>query len=94
MAGPSKAESQGKEIFKAHGCAECHGTDGVAGTAAAPALAGTGKNFAPALLTTMLKHPTARMQQGGMPPVSLGDDELKALVAYVSYISASKINPQ
>jgi hypothetical protein len=42
----------------------------------------------------MLKHPTARMQQGGMPPVSLGDDELKALVAYVSYISASKINAQ
>jgi ubiquinol-cytochrome c reductase cytochrome b subunit len=94
MAGPSKAESQGKEIFKAHGCAECHGTDGVAGTAAAPALAGTGKNFAPALLTTMLKHPTARMQQGGMPPVSLSDNELKALVAYVSYISASKINSQ
>ncbi len=93
-AGPSKAESQGKVIFNAHGCAECHGTDGVAGTAAAPALAGTGKNFAPALLTTILKHPTARMQQGGMPPVSLGGDELKALVAYVSYISASKSNPQ
>jgi ubiquinol-cytochrome c reductase cytochrome b subunit len=94
MVGLSKAESQGKEIFNVHGCAECHGTGGAAGTAAAVALAGTGKNFAPAILTTMLKHPTVRMQQGGMPPVSLGDDELKALVAYVSHISASKINSQ
>ncbi len=88
--GPSKAESKGKTIFKTHGCAGCHGTDGVAGTAAASALAGTGKSYAPALLTTMLQHPTARMQQGGMPPVSMSGDELKALVTYVSAISASK----
>ena len=93
-AGPpmNKLESKGKLIFKAHGCADCHGTDGVAGTAAGRALAGTGKSFAPALLTKMLKHPTAHMQQGGMPPVSLSAEELKALVAYVSYISASKSN--
>jgi len=94
-AGPpmNKLESKGKLIFKAHGCADCHGTDGVAGTAAASALAGTGKTIAPALLTKTLKHPTARMQQGGMPPVSLSAEELKALVAYLSYISASKSNP-
>jgi mono/diheme cytochrome c family protein len=42
----------------------------------------------------MLQHPTADMQRGGMPPVSLGGDELKALVAYVSSISASKSNPK
>ncbi len=89
-AGLSPSETKGKVIFKAHKCGDCHGTDGVAGTAAAPALAGTGKNFAPAALTTLLKHPTARMQQGGMPPISLSDDELKALAAYVSSISASK----
>ena len=88
----NKLASKGKLIFNAHGCANCHGTGGVAGTAAAPALAGTGKNVAPALLTKMLQHPTARMQQGGMPPVSLGGDELKALVAYVAYISASESN--
>ena len=92
-AGPPTAESKGKAIFKAYGCADCHGTDGVAGTAAAPALAGTGKNYAPAPLTAMLKHPTADMLHGGMPPVSMGDDELKALVAYVSSISASKSAP-
>ncbi len=93
-AAPSEEESKGEVIFQAHGCADCHGTDGVAGTAAASALAGTGAGFPPALLTRMLQHPTARMQQGGMPPVSLSSDDLKALVAYVSYISASKGNPQ
>ena len=93
-AAPSEEESKGKVIFQAHGCADCHGTDGVGGTAAASALAGTGAGFPPALLTRMLQHPTARMQQGGMPPVSLSSDDLKALVAYVSYISASKGNPQ
>ena len=89
-AAPSKEESKGAAIFKAHGCPDCHGPNGIGGTAAAPALGGTGKSLAPALLTTMLRHPTARMQQGGMPPISLGEDELKALVAYVVSISASK----
>jgi mono/diheme cytochrome c family protein len=86
-------ESKGQAIFIAHRCAECHGTDGVGGTAAAPALAGAGARLAPALVTTMLQHPTVRMQQGGMPPVSLSNDELKALAAYVGHISASKGSP-
>ncbi len=86
-AAQSKAESRGKVVFEAHRCADCHGTNGVGGTAAAPALAGTGKNFAPAQLTTMLEHPTARMQHGGMPAVSLSKKDLEALVAYVSSIS-------
>ena len=89
-AAPSKPESKGQAVFKAHGCADCHGTGGVGGTAAAPALAGAGKSVTPALLTTMLQHPTARMQQGGMPPISLSSDELKALAEYVSSISGSK----
>ena len=88
------SETKGKVMFEAHGCADYHRSGGVGGTAAAAALAGTGKGLAPSLLTTMLQHPTARMQQGGMPPVSLSTDELKALVAYVSQISGAKGNPQ
>jgi mono/diheme cytochrome c family protein len=84
----TKEESEGATIFKAHGCAGCHGVNGAGGTAAAPALAGT--TLTPALLTTMLQHPTAAMQRGGMPPQSLTGGDLKALVAYVSSISASK----
>ena len=91
--GLSKTESQGQAVFKARGCADCHGANGIGGTAAASALAGTGKSFAPALLTTELRHPTAPMLQRGMPPISLSGDEMKALVAYVSSISAQKSNP-
>ena len=83
-------ESKGKVIFGTHGCGDCHGMDGVGGTAAAPALANTGKSFPPEQLTTMLQHPTVPMQKGGMPPLSLGGGELKALVAYVSSISVPK----
>jgi ubiquinol-cytochrome c reductase cytochrome b subunit len=86
------SEAKGKVVFDAHGCAKCHGTGGVAGTAAAAGLAGAVRT-PPALLTTMLRHPTALMQRGGMPPVSLSDADLQALVAYVSYISVSKRNP-
>ena len=82
-------ESKGDLVFKAHHCSDCHGAGGVAGTAAAPALAGGNAGGAPALLTELLQHPNARMQRGGMPPVSLSGDDLKALVAYVSHISAS-----
>ena len=90
----NKLESTGKSVFKLHRCADCHGTGGAAGTAAASALAGAGKSVTPASLTTMLQHPTVKMREGGMPPVSLGSGELKALVAYLSYISASKSSPQ
>ena len=90
----NELESKGKLIFQARGCADCHGTDGVAGTAAAPALAGTDKSLTPALLTKMLRNPTARMRNGGMPPVSLSDKEMEALVAYLSTISGSNRNPR
>jgi ubiquinol-cytochrome c reductase cytochrome b subunit len=86
-------EVQGQSVFRAHSCATCHGMSGVRGTWAAPALANTGKNYPPALLTTLLQHPTTRMQQGGMPPVGISGDELDALVAYVAFISAAKVAP-
>jgi ubiquinol-cytochrome c reductase cytochrome b subunit len=87
----NELQTKGKRIFKAHRCADCHGADGLKGSAAAPGLVGA--SFPPEVLTNMLRHPTTVMKKGGMPPVSLSDDELKALVAYISYISASKSNP-
>jgi len=88
----NKLESKGELIFNANVCAMCHGTDGVAGSTVGPPLAGTRRNFTPATLTTLLQHPTALMTRGGMPAVSLRGADLKALVAYVIYISASKSN--
>lgn len=86
----NQLELRGQSVFDAHSCGTCHGMSGVGGTWAAPPLANSGKNFPAALLTTLLQHPTTRMQQGRMPPVSLSRGELDALVAYVSFISSTK----
>jgi len=74
--------AKGKTIFEAQSCNACHGDGGV-GTAAAPALVGIAAKSPPAQLAELLKHPTAKMNAGGMPPVDLPPDDLKALIAYV-----------
>jgi len=74
--------AKGKTIFEAQSCNACHGDSGV-GTAAAPALVGIAAKSPPAQLAELLKHPTAKMNAGGMPAVDLPPDDLKALIAYV-----------
>ena len=74
--------AKGKVVFEAQSCNACHGDAGV-GTAAAPALVGISAKFSPAQLADLYKHPTARMTAGGMPPIDLPPDDLKALIAYV-----------
>ena len=53
------------------------------GTAAAPALIGIGTKFSAGQLAELFKHPTAKMNVGGMPSVDVPPDDLKALIAYV-----------
>ena len=74
--------AKGKVIFEGQSCNACHGDGGV-GTAAAPALVGIGTKFSPDQLAELFKHPTAKMNAGGMPPIDLPPDDLKALIAYV-----------
>jgi mono/diheme cytochrome c family protein len=74
--------AKGKTIFDGQSCNACHGDGGV-GTAAAPALVGIGKKISPDQLAELFKHPTAKMNAGGMPPIDLPPDDLKALIAYV-----------
>jgi mono/diheme cytochrome c family protein len=74
--------AKGKTIFEAQSCNACHGDSGM-GTAAAPAIVGIAAKIPPAQLAELLKHPTAKMNTGGMPPVDLPPDDLKALIAYV-----------
>jgi mono/diheme cytochrome c family protein len=74
--------AKGKTIFEAQSCNACHGDAGV-GTAAAPALVGIKVKFSPDQLAELFKHPTAKMNAGGMPPIDLPPDDLKALIAYV-----------
>jgi ubiquinol-cytochrome c reductase cytochrome b subunit len=74
--------AKGKTIFEGASCNACHGDDGV-GTAAAPALVGVSAKFKPEQIAELFKHPTAKMTAGGMPPVDLPPDDLKALIAYI-----------
>src|SRR6202048_2556077 len=74
--------AKGKTIFEGQSCNACHG-DGGAGTAAGPALIGIASKFSSAQLAELFKHPTSKMTAGGMPPVDLPPDDLKALIAYV-----------
>jgi ubiquinol-cytochrome c reductase cytochrome b subunit len=74
--------AKGKTIFEAQSCNACHGDGGV-GTAAAPKLIGLKAKFSAVQLEDLFKHPTAKMTAGGMPPVDLPPDDLKALIAYL-----------
>lgn len=74
--------AKGKTIFEAQSCNACHGDGGV-GTAAAPALVAVNKKLSPDQLAELFKHPTAKMNAGGMPPIDLPPDDLKALISYV-----------
>jgi ubiquinol-cytochrome c reductase cytochrome b subunit len=80
LADPEAAK--GKTIFESSSCNACHGDGGV-GTAAAPALVGVSAKVSPEQLANLFKHPTAKMTAGGMPPIDLPPDDLKALIAYV-----------
>jgi len=74
--------AKGKTIFESQSCNACHGDGGV-GTAAAPALVGLSNKLSPEQLAELFKHPAANMTAGGMPPIDLPPDDLKALIAYV-----------
>jgi mono/diheme cytochrome c family protein len=74
--------AKGKTLFEGQSCNACHGDGGV-GTAAAPALVGLSAKMSPEQVAELFKHPTAKMTAGGMPPVDLPPDDLKALIAYV-----------
>jgi len=72
----------GKKIYDGESCDACHGENGV-GTAVGPKLGGATAQKPPEELTNLLKHPTAKMTEGEMKPVTVSDEDLKALVAYI-----------
>jgi ubiquinol-cytochrome c reductase cytochrome b subunit len=74
--------AKGKAIFEQQACNACHGDNGM-GTAAAPKLIGVGAKYDPEKLESILKQPTSKMTAGGMPPVELKDEDMKALIAYL-----------
>jgi len=81
LANPEAAK--GKAIFEREGCNACHGDNGI-GTAAAPKLVGAGAKYDAGKIEGLLHSPTAKMTAGGMPAVTLKEDEMKSLVAYLT----------
>jgi len=74
--------AQGSKSFAAQSCNACHGDGGVGGPAGT-ALTGIHQRFDADHLATLLKSPTPKMTAGGMQPLDLPGDEMKALVAYL-----------
>jgi quinol-cytochrome oxidoreductase complex cytochrome b subunit/cytochrome c553 len=75
--------AKGKEIFEAESCDSCHGDRG-RGTADGPKLVGIVAKMQSQKLVALLRRPTKKMRDGGMDPVELSDDEMNALIAYLS----------
>jgi hypothetical protein len=44
---------------------------------------GVSARFSPEQIAERFQHPTPKMTAGGMPPIDLPPDDLKALIAYV-----------
>jgi mono/diheme cytochrome c family protein len=80
--------SIGRGLFVANGCAACHGPNG-GGTRFAPALIGIIRTYPPAQLTGLLRHPSNKMRDGGMPAINLPDASLQQLVVYLSSLGAA-----
>jgi ubiquinol-cytochrome c reductase cytochrome b subunit len=72
----------GKKVYESEACDACHGENGI-GTSAAPKLTGSTAQKSGEELTTLLRHPSAKMLEGEMKPVDVSDDDMKALVAYI-----------
>jgi ubiquinol-cytochrome c reductase cytochrome b subunit len=80
LANPEATE--GKAIFERESCNACHGDNG-SGSAAGPKLIGVGGKYQSSQLESVLRRPTEKMTAGGMPPVDLKNEEMKALLAYL-----------
>jgi ubiquinol-cytochrome c reductase cytochrome b subunit len=82
--------AKGKGIYEAQSCNACHGDAGV-GTPAAPKLTGISKRLSKDQLAASLKSPTPKMIAGGMSPLTLPNDQMDALVAYLEALT--KVTP-
>src|SRR6266545_6301149 len=75
--------TEGKALFEAQSCSACHG-EGGEGTAAGSKLIGVGAKMSPEQLAGLLRNPTDKMKDGGMTPLTIKDEEIRAIVAYLN----------
>jgi cytochrome c oxidase subunit II len=74
---------QGNQLFFKQGCYGCH-TVGKVGTPIGPDLSHVGAQYSPSYLTGWLHDPTSQKRAAHMPKIDLTEQEIQALVAYLS----------
>ncbi|HEX5481982.1 MAG TPA: cytochrome b N-terminal domain-containing protein [Terriglobia bacterium] len=74
--------AKGKQLYASNGCIACHGADGAG--AMAVKLIGVTQTLGKDKVAELIRHPNAKMKAGGMPAFPLSDDDMKALIAYLS----------
>jgi ubiquinol-cytochrome c reductase cytochrome b subunit len=82
----------GRALFRSNGCVACHGSN-AQGTPLAPSLVGVADKYPGAELPALLHNPTQKMQEGGMPPITLDDKQIEDLVAYLGSLKADPNKP-
>jgi mono/diheme cytochrome c family protein len=82
----------GRALFRSNGCVACHGIN-AQGTPLAPSLVGVADKYPGDKLPALLHNPTKKMQEGGMPPITLDDKQIEDLIAYLSSLNADSNNP-
>ena len=74
--------TEGSQIYQAQSCPACHGEGGI-GSAAGTRLTGTHERWTAEQLSALLQSPSAKMTAGGMTPLDLKPEAMRALVAYL-----------
>ena len=84
----STPASPGRTIFINNGCAAFHGRN-AQGTTYAPSLAGVPAKLQQSRFAALLRNPTQKMRDGGMPVFPLNDTEMQQLAAYLNGLGAT-----
>jgi ubiquinol-cytochrome c reductase cytochrome b subunit len=80
---------RGQEVYVAEFCGACHGDRGEGGAAGGPIrgwIAARSDSEAGAIL----RNPTLMMQEGGMSPLELGEEDMAALLAYLRSLAGAR----
>ena len=87
LSGTAFAEDSGADLYKAKGCAACHGADAKSPiTPAYPKLAGQSKDYLIQQMTDIKNGKRSNGQTAIMKPImaSVTEDDIKALAKYLS----------
>jgi len=74
---------QGKQTFFTQGCYGCHMV-GQAGTPLGPDLSHVGADYSLPYLTDWLRDPSSQKRTAHMPKITLAEEEIRSLAAYLS----------